>query len=280
MPSPVRTDAAQTMTAVLADLRQQETELDELVGPLGPQDWDTASAAPGWTVKDQVFHISYFNHVAADVIISSEGFRTALPGILADPDRYMNEHLAPGRAQAPAEVLDGWRRSRAKMLEAFGSADPRARHPWFGPDMSTTSFATARLMEIFAHGQDIADGLHRPLNNNAGLSHIAHLGVITRSFSYLTRGLPAPCTPVRVVLSLPDTTTREWGPADAPDVICGSARDFCLVVTQRRHPSDTSLEITGPDATEWMGLAQAFAGKPGGGRRPGQFPSAGQDTAG
>jgi uncharacterized protein (TIGR03084 family) len=279
MPGQTQTGIAQTMADLLANLRQQEAALDELLGPLGPQDWYTASAAPGWTVKDQVFHISYFDQVATDVVISPEGFLADLPGILADPDRYMIEHLAPGRAQAYSEVRDGWRRSRAAMLEAFESADPRARHPWFGPDMSTTSFATARLMEIFAHGQDIADGLHRPLDNNAGLSHIAHLGVITRSFSYLTRGLAAPGTPVRVVLDLPETTTREWGPPGAVDVIRGPARDFCLVVTQRRHPSDTSLEISGPAATEWMGIAQAFAGKPGAGRRPGQFPRAGQGSA-
>lgn len=277
---PAQAGPAQTMTALLADLRQQQAALDELLGSLAPRNWDTASAAPGWTVKDQVFHISYFDQVAADVIVSPEGFLAALPGILADPDRYMTEHLAPGRAQAQAEVLDGWRRSRTAMLDAFGSADPRARHPWFGPDMSTTSFATARLMEIFAHGQDIADGLGLPLDNNAGLGHIAHLGVITRSFSYLTRGLPAPDTPVRVVLGQPDASTREWGPAGAADVIRGPVRDFCLVVTQRRHPGDTSLEINGPAAAEWMGIAQAFAGQPGAGRRPGQFPRAGQGTGG
>lgn len=265
-------DLQTRMVAMLADLRQQEAALDKLLGSLGPKDWDMASAAPGWTVKDQVFHISYFDRVAADVVVAPDRFLAALPGILADSDRYMINHLAPGRAQTPTEVLDGWQCSRAAMLETFGKADPRARHPWFGPDMSTASFATARLMEIFAHGQDIADGLNRRLDNDAGLSHIAHLGVITRSFSYVTRGLPAPRTPVHVVLDMPDSATREWGPPDAADTIRGPARDFCLVVTQRRHPSDTGLEILGQAAAEWMSIAQAFAGKPGVGRQPGQFP--------
>jgi hypothetical protein len=48
--------------------------------------------------------------------------------------------------------------------------------------------------------------------------------------------------------------------------------DFCLVVTQRRHPDDTDLAIEGPLAEEWMAIAQAFAGPPGKGRAPGQFP--------
>ena len=48
--------------------------------------------------------------------------------------------------------------------------------------------------------------------------------------------------------------------------------DFCRVVTQRRHVDDTDLRITGQSAHEWMALAQAFAGPPGQGRKPGQFP--------
>jgi len=40
------------------------------------------------------------------------------------------------------------------------------------------------------------------------------------------------------------------GPDDAEDSIQGSAEEFCLVVTQRRHPSDTSLS-TGELGTHW-----------------------------
>jgi len=42
----------------------------------------------------------------------------------------------------------------------------------------------------------------------------------------------------------------------------GPARDFCLVVTQRRHPLDTALEVTGEAAQSWIAIAQAFAGPP------------------
>jgi hypothetical protein len=55
------------------------------------------------------------------------------------------------------------------------------------------------------------------------------------------------------------------------DVVRGSALGFCLVVTQRRHVDDTDVVAEGPRAREWMEIAQAFAGPPGSGRRPGQF---------
>ena len=62
------------------------------------------------------------------------------------------------------------------------------------------------------------------------------------------------------------------GDAELPDRVVGDALDFCLVVTQRRHVADTALSVEGPLATEWIAIAQAFAGPPGHGRRPGQFP--------
>jgi hypothetical protein len=43
-------------------------------------------------------------------------------------------------------------------------------------------------------------------------------------------------------------------------------------VVQRRHLDDTHLVCEGPHAREWLLIAQAFAGKAGTGRQPGQFP--------
>jgi uncharacterized protein (TIGR03084 family) len=92
-------------------------------------------------------------------------------------------------------------------------------------------------------------------------------------FSFQVRGLSVPTQPVRVELRSPDKELWTWGPADADDSVRGNALDFCLVVTQRRHRDDVHLEVVGPVAQEWMSIAQAFAGGPGPGRRPGQFNS-------
>jgi uncharacterized protein (TIGR03084 family) len=123
-------------------------------------------------------------------------------------------------------------------------------------------------METWAHGQDIADavGVSRPATGR--LRHIAHLGVRTMTFSFALNDRPSPASPIRVELAGPGGGQWDWGPPEAADRVAGTALDFCLVVTQRRHLSDTALAVTGDGATAWMSIAQAFAGAPGPGRAP------------
>ena len=90
-------------------------------------------------------------------------------------------------------------------------------------------------------------------------------------FSYAVHGETPPPDPVRVELTAPEGGLWTWGPEDAMDRVTGPALDFCLLVTQRRHRDDLALAVTGPAATEWMAIAQAFAGEAGPGRSPGQF---------
>jgi uncharacterized protein (TIGR03084 family) len=137
--------------------------------------------------------------------------------------------------------------------------------------MGLASFISARLMETWAHGQDVVDALGIQREPTDRLRHVAFLGVRARGFSYTANGLATPESDVRVELTGPSGDLWTWG--DGTDSIRGTALDFCLVVTQRRHIADTDLEIRGPLAEGWMEIAQSFAGPPGSGRQPGQFRS-------
>lgn len=48
-----------------------------------------------------------------------------------------------------------------------------------------------------------------------------------------------------------------------PAAVRGSAEEFCLVLTRRRHVDDTALVAEGAAAGEWLEIGQAFAGRPG-----------------
>lgn len=171
------------------------------------------------------------------------------------------------------ELLEWWDRAHRAMVEAFSIADPSTRVPWYGPPMGTLSFISARLMETWAHGQDVCDALGVERIPTARLKHIAHLGVRARPFSYIVRGMEVPNGRIDVAVVAPDGDEWRWEIGDPSDegpvaTVTGSALDFCLVVTQRRNVVDTDLVVQGNLATDWISVAQAFAGAPGPGRPP------------
>jgi uncharacterized protein (TIGR03084 family) len=140
--------------------------------------------------------------------------------------------------------------------------DDDTRVEWYGPSMGAKSFLTARLMETWAHGQDVCDAVGATRAPSDRVRHIAQLGVITRGWSYVVRGETAPDVPVRVELTAPSGALWAWGADDTGEQIAGRAIDFALVVTQRRHVDDTDLAVDGDAALDWMRKAQAFAGTP------------------
>ena len=121
---------------------------------------------------------------------------------------------------------------------------------------------TARLMETWAHGQSICDTLKVSRQNTDRLRHIAHLGVKTWQWSFITNKLEPPTASPFVELTAPSGELWRWGDEAADDVVKGSAVDFCLLVTRCRNWQDLALECTGADALTWLPIAQCFAGAP------------------
>ncbi|MFM2078144.1 MAG: hypothetical protein RJA49_2034 [Actinomycetota bacterium] len=256
------------MDPICDDLLAEHADLDALVAALPEEQWSTPTPAPGWTVRDQISHLWFFDQRALLALTDPDEFAADTARLFAAGGTAAS--VEPGRAMSGAALLSEWREDRDRLVAAARGVDPSARIPWYGPAMAARSFITARLMETWAHGQDVVDALGATRVPTARLKHVAHIGVRARPFSYLINGLDLPAEPVYVALRAPDGSTWEWS-APAPDRVVGDALDFCLVVTQRRHRDDTMLSVEGPAALEWIGIAQAFAGEPGGGRTPGQF---------
>ncbi len=254
------------VTEVAADLASEQQVLDDLLAGIADTDWATPTPSPRWCVADQIAHLTYFDGTAALAITNPDRFRTALDdlmGVAGGGDGAVDD-LTLGRARrmSPPVVFEAWRANRRLLADAAATLADDSRVIWYGPSMGAKSFLTARLMEVWAHGQDIVDalGLDRPASDR--LRHVAQLGVITRGWSYVNRRMDIPEGEVRVELAAPSGGEWSWGPDAAPNAVRGGAEDFCLVVTQRRHADDTSLEIEGEVARDWLLRAQAFAGPP------------------
>jgi uncharacterized protein (TIGR03084 family) len=261
---------------LIDDLAAETAGLWQILAPLTGADWRRATPAPGWTIGDQVSHLAYFDQVAVTSATDPARFtaEVAQDGT-ADPDAIMRRY----HEMTATDLADWLRTARAELLSIFAGLDPAERVPWFGPPMSVASALTARLMETWAHGQDIADTVGVRRAPTRRLRHVAHIGVGARAYSYAVNGLMMPAVPVRVELVAPSGDLWTWGPASAHDRVTGPAIDFCLLVTQRRHRADTALEAAGPAAAQWLTIAQAFAGPPGPGRAPGQFAGHGPASA-
>ncbi|MEV8098102.1 TIGR03084 family metal-binding protein [Kitasatospora sp. NPDC085879] len=256
------------ITALLADLAAESAELDALVADLDAAGLAAATPAEGWTIAHQLAHLAWTDQWSLLAARDPERFTAEAQRAFETGFDVVERGAAEGVGEPPEVLLGRWRTGRAELAAALAAVEPDTRLPWFGPPMKAPSMATARLMETWAHGQDVADALGAVRPPTARLRHIAHLGVRTMGFAFSVHGLPAPQVPVRVELGGPAGESWTWGAEDAADRITGPALDFCLLATRRRHPDDLALTAVGDTARAWLPIVQAFAGPPGKGREP------------
>lgn len=250
------------LAEVLADLAAESRQLDEWIRDLPDDAWLLPTPAADWTIAHQIAHLHWTDDASVRAV-RGDGFADLLQAAASDPIGYVDKGADTLAAVPPAELLVRWRDGRTWLADALRGVPKGDRIAWFGPPMSPASMATARLMETWAHAHDVAEALGIDVPVTSRVRHVCHLGVRTRGFAYAVRGLEQPVTDVYVELTGPGGETWAWGSDDAPERVTGSAWDFGLLVTRRRHLDDVDVHADGSDAEQWLTIAQAFAGPPG-----------------
>jgi len=251
---------------IVEDLIAESAELDARVAGLPPERWTLVTPAPGWTIAHQIGHLLWTDRVALTSITDEPAFGELVADAQARIDTFVDDGAEELAGLPPGALLADWRRTRDELHTALRTVPSGRKLLWFGPPMSAASMATARLMETWAHGLDVADALGVVVAPSHRLKSIAHLGVRTRDFAFSVRGLIPPAEPFRVELQAPGADRWTWGPESAAQRVSGPALDFCYLVTQRRPRAELNLTAVGQDAEKWLSIAQAFAGPPGAGR--------------
>jgi uncharacterized protein (TIGR03084 family) len=251
------------LDGVRHDLADEQHALDDIVAHITSEQFQLPTPSPGWSVADQIGHLTFFDAAAACAISDPERFANRAHELYEGAVAHGIDEYTLGafRSLSPSEQLASWRHNRMALLETSRSLHEGDRVAWYGPSMGAVSFLTARLMETWAHGVDVADALGVSHSSSDRLQHVARLGFMTRKWSYAVRGEDLPEGEVRVALTSPSGKQWTWGDEGAIETVRGSAHDFCLVVTQRRHVDDTSL-ATSDLGRHWLLRAQAFAGAP------------------
>lgn len=261
---------------VLTDLQAEGQYVESLVADLDEAGWRTPTPAEGWDIATTVAHLLWTDESsikAIDATLDAPGGKAAWDALVmeafGDPAGFVDTAaITLAKELAGAELLARWTTSRAAIVDKLRTVPDGQKLMWFGPPMAPASMATARLMETWAHGLDVADAVGAPHSLTDRIRHVASIGFRTRNFAFAQNGLEAPAEPIRLELVLPSGAPLVFGPDEATQTVTGSAYDFAALATQRVHRDDTDLVAAGADAETWLAIAQAFAGPAGGGREP------------
>ena len=244
-----------SITEQVEALRQEGTDLYEMLRELPAGRWDDATPFKGRTVNWVVKHLHDADRWAFKSITEPARFRAWVGSASRRPD------VTPESLKGH-ELLETWISYLNDLCSALDRADEAQRYPWFGPDMGLRMMTTARQMETWAHGQDIYDLLAIPRVHKDRIRNICHIGVRTYGWTFHNRKQTPPKPIPFVQLQSPSGQEWTWNDPSTDERISGSAVDFAHVVTQGRNVSDTRLHVVGPNAEKWMSIAQCFAGPP------------------
>jgi uncharacterized protein (TIGR03084 family) len=245
------------------DFRDESDALNALLAPLSQADFARATLFKDWTINDIVAHLHYFNVLADLSLNDEERFAREYRKMQDARDAGQSMTLATDRLLGEVkglELLELWHEFYRPMSERFAVSDPKKRVKWAGPEMSVRSSISARLMETWAHGQEIYDLLGVNRVNTDRLRNIAIMGINTFGWTFENRNVPPPGPCPYLKLTAPSGEIWQWNEPSDEDFIEGLAEEFCQVVTQTRNIADTNLKVRGVAARSWMAVAQCFAG--------------------
>ncbi|GAA1547859.1 TIGR03084 family metal-binding protein [Dactylosporangium maewongense] len=264
------------MTAqdVIADLTADAEAVDRMVADLDESQWTLPTPAEGWTVAHQVGHLAFVFRIAGLAAGTPEAF-TALTQRIGTGfgafDKAVNAALEEYLVLPREALVARWRAERDAGTAALAGVADGTLVPWLVRPIPAPVLCAAGMTELFAHGQDIADGLGVQRQHTDRLKRVVGFVVHTWEFGYQSNDMTPPAGQFRFEVTAPSGAQWVFGPDDATQTITGPAVDLCLLATRRRHHADLDLVATGADAQAWLEVAQAYRGPAGKGRAPGQF---------
>lgn len=246
------------------DFREESEALYVLLEDKSDDDLAMPTQFKGWTIDNVIGHLHFWNHAADLSLRDGDAFKAFYAKVMEEAIKTDLRTFEQGWLDGLGgrELLETWRSFVLEMSDRFAAEDPKRRVKWAGPDMSVRSSITARIMETWAHGQEVFDTLGVRREDADRIRNVAVLGVNTFGWTFMNRGLEVAGEAPYVCLTAPSGEIWEWNDRDSDNRIEGSATEFCQVVTQTRNIADTALQVSGRVAREWMSIAQCFAGPP------------------
>jgi uncharacterized protein (TIGR03084 family) len=253
----------EVLESVLADLTAESEQLESWVAPLDADGWAAITTPEGWTISHQIAHLAWTDNASLIAIRGGHPFDELIAIAMEDPTGFVDTETEQWAQLPPTDQLARWQAGRVALAEGLREVPEGTKIPWFGPPMSPTSMVTARFMETWGHGHDVAEGLGKTYPQDDRCRHVCHIGVRARPNAYAMRGEQDPGVDIRVELTAPSGALWTWGGEDAENRITGNGYDFALLATRRRQRGDVDVHAEGEVADHFLDIVQAFAGMPG-----------------
>ena len=244
------------------DFRAESEALFGLLDGADTTRFDEPTLFKDWTINAVLQHLHFWNQMAGLQLTDEAELSRRLGEVMRHEGGMRGFERAHFNEMGGRDLLESWHEDVAHTADLFADADPKARLKWAGPDMSARSSITARLMETWAHGQEVYDHLGVERENADRIQNIVVLGVNTFGWTYMTRKEDPPGPMPYLELTAPSGAVWTYGDESETERVAGLAEEFCQVVTQTRNVADTDLIVTGATARDWMSKAQCFAGAP------------------
>ncbi|MEA2497035.1 MAG: hypothetical protein QOJ29_4946 [Thermoleophilaceae bacterium] len=243
---------------IFDDLEAEFGRIDGILSDLAPQQWESPSAASGWSVADVVLHLAQTEEF---VLASLEGTdrQDWFGGAVGGVDAVMSELVGRERDVSYAALLARWRAAWTASVTGLRAADPDRRLPWVTDPLKPASLATTRLAEHWAHTLDITTPLGLVYEDTDRLRHVAWLAHRTLPYAFAV-ALPGTAAPtVYAELTAPSGATWHYGEPNAEVVIKGPGSGWCRLGAQRTTPEQSGLTASGDRADEVLRVLRNYA---------------------
>lgn len=244
-------------------LRSTWAAIAELCAPLDEAAWKTATCLPGWTVQDQLSHLTGTEEMllGRDAPAADVSHLTHLRNDIAK----MNEVWVESRRSQPgAEVLAAFEAATTERLAALDAMDQAAfdAPSWTpaGPDETYGRFMRIRAYDSFQHEHDIREAVGAPARLDPAALRSA-LDETATALGYIVgrrAGIPEGQR-VRIELTGPVADTYLVEVTDRARPVDALSGEATVAVTM---PAITWLRLTGgrADGTERIGTEIALDG--------------------
>src|ERR1700731_4088129 len=145
------------LTDVFTDIAAEGEALDKIGAGLDASQWALPTPAPGWTIKHQIAHMASVFRIAGLAASNPGLFVKMTAGAENNFDAAVAEMLKPYLAASTDDLFARWRAERDTAVTALAALPPDQLVPWIARQLPAGVLACAGMMELFAHGQDIAD---------------------------------------------------------------------------------------------------------------------------